>query len=124
MRIMVVDDDDIIIEAMRNILEPEGFEVIAARSGEECLRLLESGITPDYIFIDIQMPGIDGWETLRRIKSRRELRDIPVAMLTAQPLRRETLEKEDIGELVDYVVKPFTRRDIEETLKQALVLPL
>ncbi|NOZ59472.1 MAG: response regulator [Euryarchaeota archaeon] len=120
MKIMVVDDDEIIIEAMRNILEPEGFEVISAGSGEECLRLLEE-VVPDYIFIDIQMPGMDGWETLRRIRSREELRHIPIAMLTAQPLTRETLDREDVGELVDYVVKPFTRRDIEETLKQALV---
>jgi|Deesub1362A_J573_1020465.scaffolds.fasta_scaffold00884_18 CheY-like chemotaxis protein len=121
MKIMVVDDDDIIIEAMKNILTPEGFTVIGARSGEECLRILERE-KPDYIFIDIQMPGMDGWETLREIKKREELRHIPIAMLTAQPLTKETLKKDDIYALVDYVVKPFTKRDITETLKQALVL--
>jgi CheY-like chemotaxis protein len=121
MKIMVVDDDDIIIEAMKNILTPEGFTVIGARSGEECLQILEKE-TPDYIFIDIQMPGMDGWETLREIRKREELCHIPIAMLTAQPLTKETLKKDDIYALVDYVVKPFTKRDIIETLKQALVL--
>lgn len=117
MKIMVVDDDDIIIQAMKNILTPEGFTVIGARSGEECLRILENE-RPAYIFIDIQMPGMDGWETLREIKKREELRDIPTAMLTAQPLTKETLEKEGIFALVDYVVKPFTKGDIIETMKQ------
>jgi len=118
---MVVDDDEIIVQSMQNILEEEGFGVIAARSGEECLDLLEEE-RPDYIFIDIQMPGMDGWETLQEIEKKGEFSEVPVAMLTAWPLTRESLEREGISRLVDYVVKPFSRQDIMQTLEQSFSL--
>jgi len=118
-RIMIVDDDPGILQVLRYMLETEGYEVVAARSGKECLEML-GDVKPDYIFLDIMMPHMDGWEVLRRIKADERLRDIPVSMLTVRSLDRKMLENEEMKGLVDYVTKPFTKKDIIETLKQVL----
>ncbi|RLG39276.1 MAG: two-component system response regulator [Candidatus Alkanophagales archaeon] len=118
--VMTVDDEDEVVQLIRLILEAEGYDVITASSGKECLEKLERH-KPDLILLDIMMPGMDGWETLRQIRKDERLKDVPVAMLTAVPLTTETLRREEIEGLVDYIVKPFTResllKKVEELLK-------
>jgi CheY-like chemotaxis protein len=78
-KIMVVDDEPDIVYVVRSILEKAGYEVVGANSGEEALdRLMEEN--PDLVLLDVMMPGIDGWETCRRIKEKSK--HILVAMLT------------------------------------------
>jgi len=117
--IMVVDDDPGIQEVLKYMLESEGFAVVPAGSGQECLELLKT-VTPDYIFLDIMMPQMDGWEVLRELKKTDRLKDIPVSMLTVRSLNIDTLESGEMKDLVDYVTKPFTKKDILETLQQVL----
>jgi CheY-like chemotaxis protein len=114
---MVVDDDDDIIYVVRMMLESAGHEVYGFTSGEECLEKLKREV-PDYILLDIEMPDMDGWKTLREIKKDEKLKDIPVAMLTARKLNPEIIEREEMAMLVDYIYKPFTKKDVIETLKQ------
>lgn len=119
-KILVVDDEPNVLKCVEYMLEPEGYEVITARGGEECLKLLES-VRPDYIFLDVMMPNMDGWEVLRRIKSNRKLRDIPVSMLTVIPLNKDAIEKEEgVKRLTDYVTKPFSKQDLIAVLNQVL----
>lgn len=113
-KILIVDDEREITHLVKKFLEPEGFEVYTANSGKEALELLES-ITPDFIFLDLFMPGMSGWDVLREI--RKKLKDVPVAMLTVQPLY-ESIEREEVEEIVDYITKPFDRVDLIETLRQ------
>lgn len=118
MRIIIVDDDEDLVESTKTMMEQEGFEVIGALSGRECLNKIKRN-KPDYILLDIDMPKMDGWEVLQIIKKDANLRSIPVAMLTAKPLS-EVLEREDVDDLVDYITKPFTKKDLLETIKQVM----
>ncbi len=116
-RVMIVDDEKEILEITRRMLEKEGIKVITANSGKEALEILKKE-KPDYIFLDIMMPEMDGWEVLRRIKEDPNLKDIPVAMLTVKPIT-ESIEREEFDKyIVDYVTKPFSKRDLIETIKQ------
>ncbi|RLF60328.1 MAG: two-component system response regulator [Thermoplasmata archaeon] len=115
-KILIIDDDEDLIVSTKILLNGNGIEVIGAINGEEGIKkALEE--KPDYIFIDIDMPGMDGWETLKKIKSHEELKNIPVAMLTATSLS-DSIDREEIEGINDYITKPFTREDIIECLRQ------
>ena len=119
MKVMIVDDEKEIIELVENMLGAEGIEVIEALSGKECLRKLKNE-KPDFIFLDIMMPGMDGWETLKAIKKDEKLGDIPIAMFTVKPLTSNVLKREEIEEIVDYVTKPFSKEDLLEVIRQVI----
>jgi two-component system response regulator VicR len=112
-RVMVVDDDLDLIYVVKKTLEKNGYEVIGASSGEECLEILEN-MVPDLILLDIMMPGMDGWDVLKEIRGNDRLKSIPVAMITARSFSRNTVKKRDIKSLLDYVVKPFTKERMTE----------
>jgi CheY-like chemotaxis protein len=114
---MIVDDDEDLVKSTKIMLKPEGFQLLTAQSGQECLDLLKNE-RPDYILLDIDMPGMDGWTTLKAIKEDRRLSDIPIAMLTAKTLNPDVIEREELNSLVDYISKPFSKGDVMETLRQ------
>lgn len=80
-RILVVDDDRALLSLQREILSREGFSVLVAASGAECLKLA-AGKRPDLILLDIYMPGKDGGEVARELASDGATKDIPVMFLT------------------------------------------
>lgn len=106
---MVVDDEYEVADIVKKMLESEGYEVVVANSGDECLEKLKE-VTPDLILLDIMMPGMDGWETLKQIKTNEETKDIPVSMLTALPLTPEDTEDKPLDSIENYIVKPFTKK--------------
>lgn len=114
-KIMLVDDDEGILESAASILKSEGFEVITAKSGEECLEKLRE-IRPDCIILDVIMPDMDGWRVLRRIKDDKALSSIPVIMLTVRPASTEMLRGKMIKGYADYLMKPFTKESITRSL--------
>lgn len=87
-KVLVIDDDPMILRMAEFILKKGGHTAIRAQSGEEGVRLCESG-QPDYAFIDCEMPLMNGFETLRKI---RERSDIPVCMMTGT-LTPDVLER-------------------------------
>ena len=104
--ILIVDDRAENLLALEAILEPLGQKLVRAYSGDEALRLL---LTHDFavILLDVQMPGIDGFETARLIKSRERTRYIPIIFLTAISKDEEyVFEGYSVG-AVDYMTKPF-----------------
>jgi DNA-binding response OmpR family regulator len=105
--VLVVDDDGDIRGLVRELLERAGHEVLEAGDGEAGMKTFFAK-RPDLIILDVSMPGLDGWEVLKRI---RELSDVPVLMLTA---RAEELEKVRglRGGADDYVTKPFGRQEL------------
>ncbi len=117
MKIMTVDDEPDIRFMVRRILEKAGYEVIEARDGRECLEKLKKE-RPDLILLDVMMPGLNGWETLKKIRAKEEWKSIPVAMITVKSLLPEMQSRSmDIEELVDYVEKPFTRKTLLNRVK-------
>lgn len=102
-RILAVDDSPTYREHIASALRSDGYEVIAARSGEEALELL-SVQTVDCILLDVMMPGLDGKETCRRLKESPAVRDIPVVLLTAAEDRSSVLEGLATG-ADDYIQK-------------------
>ena len=106
---MVVDDEYEVADIVKKMLESEGHHVVVANSGEECLEKLEE-TTPDLILLDIMMPGMDGWETLKNIKTNTDTKDIPVSMLTALPLTPDDTKDKPLDSIENYIVKPFTKK--------------
>ena len=84
-KILVVDDSADVRTLLRALLERAGYSIDEARDGREGLRALHQ-LRPDLVVLDVSMPGLDGWQTLERI---RDFSDVPVLMLTA---RAEELE--------------------------------
>jgi DNA-binding response OmpR family regulator len=106
-RILVVDDDPDIRELLRVLLERRDFAVAEAEDGQEALRVFFEQ-RPDLVVLDVAMPGLDGWQTLERI---RELSDVPVVMLTARATEVEKTRGLRSG-ADDYVTKPFGRQEL------------
>jgi DNA-binding response OmpR family regulator len=109
-RVLVVDDDREIVEMTRLILESGGYQVIPAASGEEALRCAVQD-RPDLILLDINMPGMDGWETLKILKVDEATRAIPVAMFSIKLELRDKLHGLKQGAF-DYITKPFSYDEI------------
>jgi CheY-like chemotaxis protein len=110
-KIMVVDDDPKMLFLVKRILKNAGHRVVGTSGGKEALKRL-NGAKPDLILLDIMMPFMDGWETLKRIRARNGFNKIPVSMLTAVSLTPEILRINDVDELVDYIQKPLTRTSL------------
>ena len=115
-RVLVVDDDREIVEMTRLILESGGYEVIPALSGAEALRNA-SHERPDLILLDINMPGMDGWETLKILKVDEATQDIPVAMFSIKLELRDKLQGLKQGAF-DYITKPFSYDEILERVRR------
>ena len=103
--VLVVDDEPAIVRLVRAKLQSDGRAVITAGSGEEALKVLEDE-RPDLIVLDVMMPGIDGFETLRRIRTGAFSNQVPVIMLTARASDADRLKGLNAG-ADDYMSKPF-----------------
>ena len=81
-RILVVEDNPLNLKLVRDVLQIAGHDVVEARSGEEALRVVQDA-APDLVLMDLQLPGIDGTETLRQLRQGLLGRDTPVVAVTA-----------------------------------------
>ena len=116
MRILVVDDEPAVREALRRALQLEGYDVELAGDGVEALeRLAVSGV--DAVLLDVLMPRLDGLETCRRL--RRDGNALPVLMLTARDAVSDRVAGLDAG-ADDYVVKPFALEELLARLRALL----
>jgi len=116
--ILVVDDHEEIREALSEILEEEGHDISQAVDGLDALEAINKS-RPDVVLLDIAMPGMDGLETLQRIKSQPELANIPVIMVTAQGDRQNMVKAVQLG-VRDYVTKPWEPGEVEMCVNWAL----
>jgi two-component system KDP operon response regulator KdpE len=115
MRVLVVDDESRMINFIRMNLELEGFQVIEAGNGLEALDMLRRHI-PDLIILDVMMPQLDGFETLRML---REFSNVPVIMLTAKGEEEDKVRGLELG-ADDYITKPFGAREMVSRAKAVL----
>lgn len=110
---LVVDDAEGIRSYLASLLELKGYEVDTAEDGRSALALLEGGAAPDVVILDVMMPGIDGLETLRRM--RRLYSDLPVVMLSVVGKASTIVEAMQLG-AADYLNKPFEEEELEVIL--------
>ena len=115
-KIMVVDDEDSIRQSLSDVLKDEGFKVISARDGQEALKLLDS-TQPDLVLLDIWMPGMDGTEVLKRIKTARP--GLQVIMISGHGNIEAAVKAIKLG-AYDYIEKPLSLEGILLTVKRAL----
>ena len=108
--ILIVDDVPANQNLLRQTLEPRGFEVLLASDGATALQVARRA-SPDLILLDVMMPGLDGYETCRRLKAGEATRDIPVIFITAQHETPNLVEGFRAGG-VDYITKPFQAEEV------------
>lgn len=117
-KILVVEDNPHNLELIKIVLERDGFEVIPAEDGLKAIEQTKFH-HPDLIMMDMQLPGIDGYETTRRIKADNELSKIPVLAVTAYALPGDE-EKALKAGCSGYIPKPIDTRKLSETIKEVL----
>jgi signal transduction histidine kinase/purine-cytosine permease-like protein/FixJ family two-component response regulator len=119
-RILVVDNEEADRELLAQWLAPLGFDLRLAASGHDALDLLATGYSPHAILMDLAMPGIDGWETLRRVRQMR-LPDVQCAIVSANAFDRGLENDVGIAE-GDFIVKPLRHAELLDWLGQRLQL--
>lgn len=120
-KILIIDDDLRHDKMMSYLLLSKGFDVTYAISGQEALEKLRLKVVqrPDIILMDIMMPQMDGFETLREIRKDSNLKDIPIIMLTALS-DPQNMEKAHAIGAADYIEKPFIPSDVIARIKKVL----
>ena len=119
-RIMVVEDQEDNRQILRDLLGNNGYELIEAWDGEAALTTLASQ-RPDLILMDIQLPGIDGYEVTRRIKADLDLRAIPIIAVTSYALSGDAEKAFEAG-CDAYVSKPYSPRQLLAKVREYLPL--
>ncbi len=112
-RVLVVEDDDVAYDALSNHLVSGGYAPVRARHGDEAIRLATT-LKPVAITLDLVLPGLDGWDVLKRIKSDPETAQIPVVIISM-------IDNRELGLALgahDYFVKPVDRRRLVERIRQ------
>jgi two-component system response regulator AtoC len=115
-RVLVIDDDPGVRDYLGALVSRRGYEVFAHPSGEEALRKLDAD-RPDLVTLDVVLPGMDGLETLRRLKER--LPEVPVVMLSGHGQARTIVEAMRLG-ATDFLRKPFEVEELELAFQKAL----
>jgi DNA-binding response OmpR family regulator len=115
-QILLVEDDAFLVDIYTTKLNEEGFVVEVAKTGEEALKKLEK-IKPDLILLDIVLPGIDGWEILKKVKADPKLKNIQVVILSNLGRKEEVEKGINLGS-VKYLVKAnYTPTEVVEEIK-------
>lgn len=114
-RVMVIDDDESVLEQVERIVSREGYAVLRAASSEDGLALAQN-YPPDIILLDVMMPSVDGWSTLKRLKERPALASIPVVIVSV-------VDNRALGHSLgaaEHLLKPIDRTALLDTLAQLL----
>jgi len=117
-RILVIEDQEDNRRIMHDLLTSAGYELIEAATGNEGVTMAEAH-RPDLILMDIQLPGLDGYEATRRIKANPALRPIPIIAVTSFALRGDDIKAYEAG-FDGYVTKPYVPRQLLAKIREYL----
>jgi DNA-binding response OmpR family regulator len=117
-KILIVDDDPVIVRLLQINFRLEGYDVDTASRGEQALEQARTG-HPDVVILDVMMPGLDGWEVCRRLKEIPEVRGVPVIFLSARAQDEDRRRGYALG-VDEYVTKPFDPGHLVEIVQRAL----
>ena len=110
-RVLVVDDNRDVRTGLKILLGYEGYDVSEAATADDIVDVVLSTV-PDVILLDVMMPGVDGFEALRLLKSNRGTRSVPVIMVTARGQQSDMRSARALA-AADYIVKPWARGEVE-----------
>lgn len=114
-QVLIAEDESHIAESLGFILEREGHKVETVPDGETVLLRLRGGL-PDLLILDVMLPGLNGFEVLKAIKSDPRLNSLPVIVLTAKTQARDREMAESIGAAI-FLTKPYSNQDIVEHVR-------
>ncbi|HZA60780.1 MAG TPA: response regulator, partial [Actinomycetota bacterium] len=117
-RILVADDDPVILRLLQVNFGLEGFEVRTASRGEEAITAADE-LTPDIILLDVMMPGVDGWEVCRRLKEDERFKETPIVFLSARAQDEDRKRGYGLG-VAAYVTKPFDPGRLVDLIRRLL----
>ena len=117
-RVLVIEDQEDNRRIMRDLLTGNGYEVIEVVNGLDGVAAAETS-RPDLILMDIQLPGIDGYEATRRIKANPETRRIPIVVVTSYALSGDDVKAFEAG-CDAYVAKPFSPRELLAKIRELI----
>ena len=117
-KILVVDDDPTMVKLINVNLKLNNYAVLEATSGEKALEIVKNEQL-DLVVLDIMMPGVDGWEVLKRIRSNPESQEMPVILVTAKTQDSDVIRGWELG-ADEYVIKPFNPLLLVEVIKLVL----
>ncbi|MGA8830144.1 MAG: response regulator [Desulfomonilaceae bacterium] len=109
-RVLIVDDEKDFCEILFRVVKQAGFTALVANDGPMALDMVRFGL-PDIVLLDIRMPGIDGFEVIRRLKEQEESRDIPIIFISAATEGKQRVEALKLG-AVDFITKPFQHEEL------------
>jgi CheY-like chemotaxis protein len=115
-RILVCDDDPVILRLLQVNLELEGYDVLTAQNGEEALGIATEQ-KPDLVILDIMMPKLDGYQTAERLKGQDSTKGIPVVFVSAKAQVSDIERGKSYG-VADYLTKPFDPSDLLEIVER------
>ena len=104
-KILLVDDDEYLLR-MAGVRLGRHYEIVTAFSGEDALRMIDEGLIPDIVLLDIAMPGMDGFEAFYHMRKRQEMEYVPIVFLTSLVREEDKVKGLKMG-AADYLTKPF-----------------
>jgi CheY-like chemotaxis protein len=114
----IVDDDRAIVDGLGEYLEGDGYDVVGATNASEALAMLDSGLRPDVIVLDLHMPGMDGWDFRTAQLNEPSLAEIPTLILSASDFSRQTVLTElAVDEYLSKPVDPATVASVLDNLR-------
>ena len=116
--VLLVDDDPSLLKSVGEILKND-YAVSGVKSGREALNILETGYIPDIILLDIDMPGLDGFETFAMIREMEDMPDVPIIFLTGVTALEARIKGVELN-AEDYITKPFVKEILMGRMKYFL----
>ena len=117
-RILICDDDPVILRLLQVNLELEGYDVLLAHHGERAIEVATAE-HPDLVILDIMMPKLDGYQTCERLKANDETKDIPVVFLSAKAQETDIERGKEYG-VAEYLTKPFDPNDLIDVVERLI----
>jgi CheY-like chemotaxis protein len=101
--ILIVDDNPDFVDALKDMLHAEGYQVAAAYSGEEALNMIDN-INPSMMFLDLLMPGVDGFDVVQRLRAQEKWHNLPIVILSGADIEKGQFSKEIISSTIKKVI--------------------
>jgi CheY-like chemotaxis protein len=117
-KILLVDDNTTNLQVLFQALSPEGYELLVAQSGEQALETAAEA-KPDLVLLDVKMPGIDGFETFRRLRAGEATAEIPVVFISAHA-NVESMDEAKVLGAEGYLTKPFQFDEVIAKVREVL----